>query len=145
MIYLMKSQSEFSDTLRCFCKEKGVPVSLVMDVHMAQKNNKTNIFCHKVWMTLHIFEAGTLWANCAELYTGFFKEDVHRELCMTDVPMVLWDYFMECWARIHNTVPHPLFQNQEMSPHEANFGEQGNISNISNFGWYQWVYYRTLN
>ena len=32
-----------------------------------------------------------------------------------------------------------------MTSHEATFGEQGDISNICNFVWYQWVYYRTPN
>ena len=35
MIYLMKYQSEFNDTLHCFCKDIRVPVYLVMDGHMA--------------------------------------------------------------------------------------------------------------
>ena len=32
-----------------------------------------------------------------------------------------------------------------MTPHEATFGEHGDIYNICNFGWYRWVYYRTTN
>ena len=48
MIYLMKSQSEFNDTLHCFSKDIGVPVSLVMNNHMSQKNNKTKKLCHQV-------------------------------------------------------------------------------------------------
>ena len=35
MIYPMKYQSEFNDTLHCFCKDIRVPVYLVMDGHMA--------------------------------------------------------------------------------------------------------------
>ena len=62
---------------------------------------------------------------------------------MTNMPMVFWYYCMERRAQIHNTVPIPLFHNQEITPHEANFGKQVDISNICNFGWYQWVYYRT--
>ena len=57
-------------------------------------------------------------------------------------PMVLWDYAIERRARIHNAVPRPLFQNNGLSPHAATFGSQGDISNLCNFGWYEWVYYR---
>ena len=128
-----------------FFKEIGVPVSLVLDGHMDQNNNNTNKLCHQVGTTLRILEAGTLWANQAELYIRIFKEYVRRDLRMTNTPMVLWDYCMDRWSRIHNAVPHPLFQNQEMTPHEATFGKQGDISNICKFGLYQWVYYRTPN
>ena len=30
-----------------------------------------------------------------------------------------------------------------MTLHEVTYGKQGDISNICNFGWYQWVYYIT--
>ena len=89
IIYPMKSQSEFNDTLHYFCKEMGVLVSLVMDGHMSQKNNKTKKFCHQVGMTLHILEAGTPWANHAELHISIFKEVVRRNPCMTNALMVL--------------------------------------------------------
>jgi len=39
-------------------------------------------------------------------------------------------------------VPRPLFQNKGLTPHEATFGSPDDISNICNFGWYEWVYYR---
>ena len=145
MIYPMNSQLEFNDTLHCFFKEIVVPISLEMDGHMSQINNKAKKFCHQVRTTLRILEAGTLWGNHAELYIGLFKEAVFRDLFMTNLPMVLWDYCMERRDQIHNTVPHPLFQNLEMTPHESTFGKHVDISNMCNFGWYQWVYYRTSN
>ena len=92
---------------------------------MAQKNNKTKKLFRQVGTTLRILEVGTSWANRYELYIGLFKEDVYRYLCMTDVPMVLWDYCMERRSRIHNSVPHPIFRNQEMTPHEAKFWQTG--------------------
>ena len=113
--------------------------------HLDQNNNKTKKFCHQVGTTLRILEAGAQWANHAELYIELFKEAVRRDLRMANVPMVLWDYCMEHQAQIHNAFSNPLLQNKEMNPHEATFGAQGNISNICNFGWYQWVYYRTPN
>ena len=90
---------------------------------MAQKNNKTTKFFHQVGTNLRILEAGTPWANRSELYIGLFKESVRRDLCMTYAPMVLWYYCMERRYQIKNAVPRPLFQNQEMTPHEATFGK----------------------
>ena len=34
-----------------------------------------------------------------------------------------------------------LFQLQGQTPHCATFGEEGDISNICQFGWYEWVYF----
>ena len=93
-----------------------------MDIHMAQKNNKTSKSCHQVGMTLRILEVVTLWANRAELYIGLSKEAVRRDLLMMNAPMVLWDYCMDRRAQVHNTVQRPLLQNQEMDLHEATFG-----------------------
>ena len=142
-IYPMRSQSEFPEALHCFCKEVGVPVTLVMDGFSAQKQTKIKKFCHQIGTTLRILEEGTPWANRAELYVGLFKEAVRKDLRLSNAPMVLWDYCMERRALIHNAIPRPLFQNQGMTPHEATFGQPGDISTICNFGWYQWVYYPT--
>ena len=35
-----------------------------------------------------------------------------------------------------------LFQLQGQNTHTATYGEQGDISNICQFGWYKWVYAR---
>ena len=141
-VYPMKSQSEFQNALHWFCKEVGVPSTLVMDGHKAQKNSKTKRFCHQIGTIMRVLEVGTPWANRAELYIGLLKESVRQDMRACDAPMVLWDYCLERRAHIHNALPRPLFQNKGATPHEATFGEQGDISNICNFGWYQWVYYR---
>ena len=52
---------------------------------------------------------------------------------------------MERRATIHNTIPRALFQNQGMIPFEVTFGEQGDISAICNFDWYEWIYYQDPN
>ena len=57
-------------------------------------------------------------------------------------PMCLWDYAIERRAMIHNIVPHPLFQNNGLTPHAVTFGESGDISNICIFAYFEWVYYR---
>ena len=49
---------------------------------------------------------------------------------------------MERRALIHNAVPRPLFQCNDLSPHTDTFGSQGDISNLCMFGWYEWIYYR---
>ena len=76
---------------------------------------------------------------------SIFKEAVRRDLRLSHSPMVLWDYYMEWRALTNNAVPRPLFQNQVLTPHEATFGSQCDISKICQFTWYQWVYFRNPN
>ena len=141
-IYPMKSQKEFPTALHWFCKQVGVPDTMVVDGHRSLQSGKVRRFCDQVGTTLKIPEAHTPWANRAELYIGILKEATRKDLRSSNAPMVLWDYAIERRARIHNAVPRPLFQSNGLAPHTATFGVEGDISNICTFGWYEWVYYR---
>ena len=57
-------------------------------------------------------------------------------------PMTLWCHCIEKRAKIHNAITRQLFQEQGRIPHVCTYGVQGDIYNICNFGWYEWVYYR---
>ena len=141
-VYPMQSQNEFPVALHWFCKQVGVPVDLIVDGHKAQTSSDVKTFCHQVGTTLKILETGTPWANRAELYIGLLKEAVRRDMRQSNSPMSLWCRCIERRAKIHNAVPRPLFQTQGQTPYSATFGVQGDISNLCNFGWYEWVYYR---
>ena len=141
-IYPMKSKGEFYDALHLFCKEIGVPNSLVVDPSGEQTSSKVKKFCHQVGTTLRILEESTQWANRAELYIGLFKESIRKDLAESNSPLKLWDYCAERRARIHNVTPKDLFQLHGETPIAATLGIQGDISNICQFAWYDWCYYR---
>ena len=141
-VYPMKSQEEFPNALHCFCKEVGVPITMVMDGHSAQSNPAIKRFSNQVGMTLRVLERATPWANRAELYIGLLKEAVRKDMRATNSPMTLWDYAIERRALIHNVIPRPLFQSQGKTPTECTLGISSDISNIYHFGWYEFVYYR---
>ena len=141
-IYPMTKRSSFKDSLKLFCKEIGVPETLVLDPSGEARNKDVKLFCHKIGTTLKLLQESTQWANRAELYIGLFKEAVRQDLRESNAPLVLWDYCMERRAKIHNLTPKSLFQLNSLNPHTATFGTQGDISNICTFGWYQWCYFR---
>ena len=103
--YPMISQSEFPQALHWFCKEVGVPHTLVMDGHKAQTSILTRKFCHQVGTMMQVLEVGTPWANRAELYIGLLKEAVRKDLRRSNAPKILWDYCLERRAHIHNYIP----------------------------------------
>ena len=141
-VYPMQSAKDFDTALHWFCKQVGVPVSLVCDPYSSQTSYDVKRFCDQVGTTLRVLEKSTQWANRAELYIGLLKEAVRKDMRSSHSPMVLWDYAIERRAMIHNAIPRALFQANGLSPHAATFGVQGDISNICVFGWYEWVYYR---
>ena len=55
--------------------------------------------------------------------------------------MVLWDCSIEHSSIFHNVVHRPLFQDQDKTPHEFTFGNQSDIYNVCNFGWYERAHY----
>ena len=88
-IYMMKSKGEFYYTLHMFCKEVGVPTSLIVDPSGEQTSNKVKKFCNQVGTKLRVLEESTQWANRAELYVGLFKESIRQELRKSNSPLIL--------------------------------------------------------
>ena len=129
-IYPMKSKSGFQDALHQFCKEVGVPVTLVIDPSGEQTKKSLRKFCHQVGTTLRVLEESTQWANRAELYIGLFKEAVRQDMSRTNSPLSLWDFCTKRRARIHNVTPRDLFQLNGSNPTAATLGTQPDISNL---------------
>ena len=141
-VYGMKSESEIPKAQRMFVKEVGAPNAFICDPHSAQKSKEVRNFCHQIGSTLRLLEERTQHANRAELYIGLLKEGVRKDLQESHAPLRLWDYCAERRAQIFNLTAKPLFQLQGQNPHLATFGEMGDISNLCQFGWYEWVYFR---
>ena len=141
-IYPMKSKGDYPKALKLFCKDVGVPLSLICDPSGEQTSQKVKKFAHKVGLTLRFLEESTQWANRAELYIGFFKEAVRSDLRRSNAPMALWDYCAERRALIHNVLPKELFQLNGSNPTAVTLGVQPDISNLCQYDWYDWCYYR---
>ena len=122
-----------------FCKNIGVPVNLIVDYHRVQTYIRVNIFCDQAGTILMILEKGNPWANRAELYIGFLKKAVYKQVHALHSQIVLWDYVIERLSLIHSTIPCPLFQNNGLTPHKVILGASVDISNICVYGWYEWT------
>ena len=62
-VYGMKSEREFPDALKLFCKEVGAPKAIVVDPHQSQKSDKVKQFLNKVGTTLRVLEELTQHAD----------------------------------------------------------------------------------
>jgi hypothetical protein len=86
---------------------------------------------------LRVLEENTPWANCAELYIGLVKEAVQKDMKESDCPIALWDYCAERHVQIHNLTAKNLFQLDGQNPHFSITGDEGDISNLCQFKWYE--------
>jgi hypothetical protein len=139
-VYPMRSPSEYPMALKLFAKDVGAPEILVADPHPSHKSKDVKAFCNQIGTTLRILEESTQWANRAELYVGLLKESVRKDLGARHSPLVLWDYCAERRSIIFCLTARNLFQLQGTKPYSATFGEEGDISNLCRFDWYDWVY-----
>ena len=60
----------------------------------------------------------------------------------SDSPLKFWDYCAERRAKINNLTAKGLFQLQGSNPYFKVLGQTGDISNLCQFGWFDFVYYR---
>ena len=138
----MHRKSEVLQALKQFAKEIGAPTSIIADMSGEQMSHDIQKFCNDIGTTLQALEEGTPWSNKAELYIGLLKEAVRNDMCKSNSPMILWDYCVERRARINNLMAKDNFKLHGTTPHTATMAEEGDISSLCQFGWYEWCYYR---
>ena len=138
----MKKRSEVLQAVKQFAKEIGAPDAIICDAAREQTSSDLRKFCNDMGTTLRVLEEGTPWANKAELYIGLIKEAVRKDMKEADSPTQLWDYCLERRARINNLTARPLFSLHGQNPHFTVTGEEGDISNLCKFKWYDWCYFR---
>jgi hypothetical protein len=138
-IYPMQHHQDYFLALKQFAKVVGAQDVLVCDLRPTQKQRKVKEFCTQIVMTLKVLEAQTQWGNRAELYIGLIKEATRKDMRASGLPLVHWDYCMECWALIYQVNAKNLFQLNGTTPHTFTFGTDADISNLCCVGWYEWI------
>lgn len=138
----MKRESEVLQAIKQFAKAIGAPDAIICDASKAQTSQKVKQFCRDIGTTLRILEENTPWANKAELYVGIIKEATRKDMKASTSPLVFWDYCMERRARINNLTAKDLFSLHGSNAYSSLMGEEGDISALCQYDWYDWCYYR---
>jgi hypothetical protein len=60
----------------------------------------------------------------------------------SDCPLAFWDYCVKRRARINNLTAKDLFTLHGSNPYTSLTGEEGDISNLCQYKWYDWCYFR---
>ena len=139
----MRSKSEVLQAVKQFAKEIGAPEAIVCNASKEQ-TEKLDLkrFLHEIGTTLRVLEEGTPWANKAELYIGLIKEAVRKDMRDSNCPLAFWDYCVERRARINNMTAKSNFKLHGSTPHTELTCDEGNISHICQYAWYEWCYFR---
>ena len=76
-----------------------------------------------------------------ELYVGFLKEGVQKDMCKANSPMVLWNYCVEQQGNIFSMYTRDSFQLNGTNPHTMTSVYESKIYNMCEFGWYKCCHY----
>ena len=138
----MKRKSEVLLAIKQFAKEIGAPDSFVADMSGEQMSSEVKKFCNDINTTLRALEEGTPWSNKAELYIGLIKEAVRKDMHESISPLCFWDYCVERRTRINNLTAKNAFRLHGSTPHTLTTGDEGDITNLCQYAWYEWCYFR---
>ena len=125
-----------------FVQEIGDPDAIICDGASEQKSQDLKKFLGEIGTTLRLLEEGTPWSNKAELYIGLIKEAVRKDMKSSNCSLAFWDYCVQQRARVHNMTSKDTFKLRGTNPHTDLTGEEGDISNLCQYDWYEWCYFR---
>ena len=79
-VFPMKSQNEFDNASRWFCKEVVVSGDLILDRFSTHAKKSIKWFCDQVSNALKILEHTNPWENHAELCIRLLKETKRKDM-----------------------------------------------------------------
>jgi hypothetical protein len=141
----MKSKIKVLQAVKQFAKEIGAPDAIICDMAGEQTSHPLRKFCNEIGTTLHVLEEGTPWVNKAELYIGLIKEAVSKDMKDSNCPLTFWDYCVERRAQINNLTAKNIFKLHGSNAHTETTGEEGDISNMCQYKWYNWCFFQIKN
>ena len=100
--------------------------------------------CDLVGTTIRMLERKKPFSNRAELYVGMVKRAIKKDLRESDAPMRFWDYCAQRIEKVNNATAKNVFQLEGQTPEYHITGQLADISNISQFAWFEWVYGRDV-
>ena len=139
---LMSKKSDAHQAVKRIFKEYGVPPALICDAAREQIFGEVRVICQQAGAELIYLEKGTHNANRAEREIATLKQGTRRDLHDNGSPAVFWCYALERRAAINNAIPRDNINCQNQTPETVMTGKPTDISNISEFKFYEWVKYK---
>lgn len=139
---LMHNKKEIHLAVKKVFKTYGVPPALIMDAAREQIWGEVRVLCQHAGADLIYLEKGTHNANRAERAIETLKQGTKKDLDATGAPAVFWCYALERRAAINNSIARDNVHCQGQTPETVMTGQPTDISNLSEFKFYEWVKYK---
>ena len=139
-----KNGTDTGNSLKAFGHDWGYPEELVYDGAKALTGAGT-LFQQtiaKEGIKKRMIEHGCSWQNPAEQAIGRLRKRMYRAKQAKSVPDGLWDYNAKYQAEIMRVTSNSHFGLNGRSSQEATTGDISDISHLTDFTFYDWVYYK---
>ena len=140
----MASKGDAHYALDDFFDQVGVPQVMIPDGAKEMTQGDFVKKCRKAQCPMHPVEAYTPNLNAAEGTIRELKRHYRRVMLETGAPEVLWDYCLEWCSLIRSHTAHNIRALCGETPATMMTGDTSDISMLAEFGWYDWVWYITI-
>jgi hypothetical protein len=138
----MTKKSEAHETLSLLFARDGVPHTMIMDGAREQTMGEFRQKSRQADCHMKQTEPHSPWSNAAEGAIRELKKGVACNMLHTTAPKCLWDDCAELEALIRSHTAHDIYKLDGQVPETLVTGSTADISEIAEFKWYQWVYFR---
>ena len=137
--YPMQKKSNAPDTLVQLAHEKGVPTHFVMDNAKEQTMGEFRRKCRSFGCHVRQTDTYSPWQDEAESGIRELKRGTGRSMVTTQTPRKLWDHCHEWKAKVISRTARGHYKLQSQVPESILTGQTEDISNLAEYGWYEWV------
>jgi len=137
----MQSKAEAYDSLNTFIHEIGIPHELHSDNAKELMEDRFKQICCDYGIKTTYSEPHSPWQNRAEAGIRELKRHVHRKMKARNVPLRLWDFCCKWTCAIRACTASNSFALEGRSPWEVVMGNTPDISSLSEFNFYEPVWY----
>ena len=137
----MKLKSEAGDALAEFIQNVGIPSALLIDEAKGLTLGKWRRIRLEYAIKQTQIEPHSPWQNRAEGAIRELKHHVQRLMNHQQTPHHLWDFCAVYVLEIRSLTANSLYSLHSRTPYELVTGNTPNISEYTEFDWYQPVWY----
>ena len=138
----MSTKSRLHHSANKLFKNDGVTSKIVMDSAREQIVGKFKEAHQDATVQVQQLEYNNHLAKRAEGAVRENKRASRRAMKKSACPARLWDYCSELQANIRSHTAHDIPTLNGQVPETVVTGNNVDISELVEFGWYQWIYYR---
>jgi hypothetical protein len=138
-VYPMKLKYEAGSKLNELCSNVGIPYRLFTDNAGEETGGEWETARHKHLIPQGYTEHHTPWQKKAELEIGEEKAHYCRIMHRAQAPEALWDHGFEHTDEIRQNLARKNLG--WLTPFEVLTGDTPDISDLLDFGYYDWVWY----